>query len=96
MIEYKFLSRKEDIAAIADQVLADTRGYSSKEWARFLYVIYETNRFRTESEWNQLMRDSEVPSNTTVVVLSGEPRMLEATPHNKQRKTKHAAGTERR
>jgi hypothetical protein len=74
LIEYKFLSRKEDIGAIADQLLADTRGYTSKDWERFLYVIYETNRFRTESDWNQLMRDSGVPMNTTVVVLSGEPR----------------------
>lgn len=73
LIEYKFLSRKEDVGPIADQLLADTRGYTSKDWERFLYVIYETNRFRTESDWNQLMRDSGVPLNTTVVVLSGEP-----------------------
>ncbi len=73
LIEYKFLSRKVDIGAIADQLLADTRGYTSRDWKRFLYVIYETNRFRTESDWNQLMRDSGVPMSTTVVVLSGEP-----------------------
>jgi len=74
LVEYKFLSRKADVGAIADQLLADTRGYTSKNWKRFLYVIYETNRFRSESDWNQLMRDSGVPVNTTVVVLSGEPR----------------------
>jgi hypothetical protein len=74
LVEYKFLSRKDDVGAIADQLLADTRGYTSKDWKRFLYVIYETNRFRSESDWNQLMRDSGVPVNTTVVVLSGEPR----------------------
>ncbi|MCX5733260.1 MAG: hypothetical protein NTW68_02895 [candidate division NC10 bacterium] len=73
LIEYKFLSRKADVGVIADQLLADTRGYTSKDWERFLYVVYETNRFKTESDWNQLMRESGVPLNATVVVLSGEP-----------------------
>jgi len=72
LIEYKFLSRSDDVATIADQVLADTRGYTSKDWKRFIYVIYETNRFRREKEWVQLLRQSGVLENTTVVVLSGE------------------------
>lgn len=73
LIEYKFLSKRTDAALIADQILADTRGYTSREWNKFLYVIYETNRFRTEKDWNQLLEQSGVPKNTTVVVLSGEP-----------------------
>ncbi len=73
LIEYKFLARRGDIARVADEILADTRGYTSKEWRRFLYVIYETHRFRKEEEWNQLLRESGVPRNTTAVVLSGEP-----------------------
>jgi hypothetical protein len=73
LIEYKFLSRPEDVGLIADQILADTRGYASKDWKRFLYVVYETNRFRTEKDWNQLLKESSVSENTTIVVLSGEP-----------------------
>ena len=73
LIEYKFLSRPDDVATIADEVLADTRGYISKDWNNFVYVIYETNRFKREKEWVQLLRQSGVPENTTVVVLSGEP-----------------------
>lgn len=73
LIEYKFLSRREDVATIADQVLADTRGYTSIDWKRFIYVIYETNRFKPEKDWNQLLKQSGVPENTSVVVLSGEP-----------------------
>ena len=72
LIEYKFLSRKTDVATIADQLLADTRGYVSKGWERFLYVIYETKRFRTESDWNRFLRESGVPNSTTIVVLCGE------------------------
>lgn len=71
LIEYKFLSRLEDVPLIADQILADTRGYISADWKRFLYVIYETSRFRKESEWNQLLKASGVPDDTSVVVLSG-------------------------
>lgn len=85
LLEYKFLSRKVDVGGIADQLLADTRGYTSKDWKRFLYVIYETNRFRTESDWNQLMRDSGVPMSTTVVVLSGEPHIKKRVRRKGQR-----------
>ncbi len=73
LIEYKFLSRPDAVGTIADEVLADTRGYTSKDWKYFVYVIYETNRFRREKEWVQLLRQSGVPENTTIVVLSGEP-----------------------
>lgn len=73
LVEYKYLSRKSDVGLIADQLLADTRGYTSKDWTRFLFVIYETNRFRTEKDWNLFLRESEVPSNTSIVVLGGEP-----------------------
>ena len=87
LVEYKFLSRKDDVGTIADQLLADTRGYTSKDWKRFLYVIYETNRFRSESDWNQLMRDSGVPTNTTVVVMSGEPRKNKPAAHKAKKST---------
>jgi hypothetical protein len=73
LIEYKFLSRAEDVGPMADELLADTRGYHSSEWDNFLYVIYKTSRFKKQDEWNQLMRDSGVPPNTKVIVLSGVP-----------------------
>ncbi len=73
LIEYKYLSRPQDVGPIADEILADTRGYTSKDWKKFIYVIYETKRFRRENEWIQLLRQSDIPENTTVVVLSGEP-----------------------
>jgi len=74
LIEYKFVPSKEDAKRIADEVLADTRGYTCREWKRFLYVVYETSRIKTESEWNQLMRESEIPDNTTAIVLQGVRR----------------------
>src|SRR6185437_13111205 len=39
LIEYKYLSRLEDAPIIADQLLADTLGYASRDWDSFLYVI---------------------------------------------------------
>jgi len=73
LIEYKFLSCAADVKTVADEILADTRGYVSKEWNRCIYVVYETNRFRPEKEWDQLLRQSGVPETTTIIVLSGEP-----------------------
>lgn len=83
LVEYKFLATKQDVSRIADEILADTRGYTSRDWTRFLYVIYETHRFRTENQWNQLLRESDVPENTVVVVLSGEPPKRKNKPKQK-------------
>lgn len=73
LIEYKYLSKKSDVGVIADQILADTRGYTDRDWKRYIYVVYETNRFRTERDWNSLLREAQVGKNTSIVVLSGEP-----------------------
>lgn len=73
LIEYKFLSCAKDVGIVADEILADTRGYLSSEWKRCIYVVYETNRFRPEKEWNHLLRQAGVPETTMVIVLSGEP-----------------------
>jgi hypothetical protein len=86
LIEYKFLSSKDMAPKIADEILADTRAYASptKEWTSFIYVIYETKRFKTELEWRQLLRECEVSTNSSVIVLSGED------PQRKKSKTPKA------
>ncbi|MFZ0963680.1 MAG: hypothetical protein WAO35_22680 [Terriglobia bacterium] len=71
LIEYKFLDRKENVTSIADQVLADTRGYVSKDWNQFLYIVYETDRFKPQKEWTQLLIQAGVPESTKIIVLSG-------------------------
>ena len=72
LVEFKFVSSDEDVKRVVDEVLADTRGYTSKEWEQFVYVIYETRRLRPEAQWNELIRASGVGVDTRVVVLSGE------------------------
>lgn len=72
LIEYKFISNRSAAKSIADQILADTRGYISREWDTFIYVIYETQRIKPESEWKQLIKECDV-QNTEIIVLSGEP-----------------------
>lgn len=71
LIEYKFISERSQVATIADQILADTRGFVSKDWNAFVYVIYETERFRQESQWRELLAASGVEPSTVVVVMSG-------------------------
>ena len=84
LIEYKFVSNEQAAKVVADQILADTRGYVSKEWDMFLYVIYETRRIKPESEWRQLMHECGVDRNTQIIVISGEP------PESKQSSKKKA------
>jgi REase_DpnII-MboI len=72
LIEYKFMRDDAEAKRITDEILADTRGYDSKEWKNFVYVIYETQRIRPESQWRQLLRESGVTTNTEVIVISGE------------------------
>jgi hypothetical protein len=71
VIEYKFVSEQSQVGPTADQILADTLGYKSERWESFLYVIYETERFKPEAEWRQLLRECGTAENTSVVVLSG-------------------------
>ena len=73
LIEYKFISSQTDAKRILDEVLADTRGYFSREWESFIYLIYETLRIKPETEWRQMLEECGVPKNTQVLVLSGEP-----------------------
>ncbi len=72
LIEYKFMADQGEEKRIADEVLADTRGYISDEWKNYIYVIYETKRIKPESHWRQLLRDSGIKSDTEIIVISGE------------------------
>ncbi len=99
LIEYKFLSSQDQLAAISEEILADTRGYHSREWAHFIYVIYETSRIQPESRWNQLMRECAVDLRTTrVIVLSGEApaAQLEKADRNRKGSPKSAPQTAQR
>lgn len=73
LIEYKFIAKRGDVKKIVDELLADTRGYHSKDWKYLYYVIYETRRFMSEKEWNQLFNQCGVGENTKVIVICGEP-----------------------
>ncbi|MFY7954220.1 MAG: hypothetical protein ACOVT5_17080 [Armatimonadaceae bacterium] len=97
LVEYKFISTPADAKRVADEILADTRGYVSSEWDSFFYVIYETKRVRPEAEWEGLLRSSGVPHSTKVIVLSGESLPSQFLPtragkSGKGRKGKGASG----
>jgi hypothetical protein len=73
LIEYKFISSERDAKRVATELLTDTRGYVSKDWDTFVYVIYETTRVRPEHEWNAFLHAAAVGENSRAVVISGEP-----------------------
>lgn len=72
LIEYKFITNKNDAKKVTDEILADTRAYSSKEWSNLLFVVYETNRIKHEKEWKQLIHECKAAKGTEIIVLSGE------------------------
>jgi len=74
LIEYKFVDSLEVAKAVSDEVLADTRGYTSKDWDSFVYVIYETKRIKREEEWVAHLRENGVGEETNIIVLFGESR----------------------
>jgi hypothetical protein len=88
LVEYKFVSTKEEVKRVADEVLADTRGYTSKDWNRFIFVIYETKRMKSEIQWTELMKASGVGEDTQVVVISGEVPLPKAGRRNSGAKSK--------
>lgn len=71
LIEYKFISNKNEAKAAADQILADAHGYRSPEWRNLLFVIYETHRVLAEHEWTGLLKECGLGRNYDAIVLSG-------------------------
>ncbi|HEX8693224.1 MAG TPA: hypothetical protein VF746_12430 [Longimicrobium sp.] len=81
LIEYKFVSDEASAKRVAEEILADTRGYISAEWDTFFYVIYETVRVKSPTEWENLLRNSGVVVSTSIVVLHGvEPKPGQSKP----------------
>ncbi len=80
LIEYKYVADQTDVARVSDEILADTQGYKSRDWHRFIYLIYETSRLQSEKKWSMHLEECGNPRNTQVVVIRGE------TPRVKTRK----------
>ena len=74
LIEYKFVASQPDVKRVSEEVLADTRGYVSRDWTRFLFVVYETKRLQPESTWNALLKEIGVLPTTQIVVLCAESK----------------------
>ena len=77
LVEYKFVSDEDDCKRVADEILADTRGYISPEWKGLIFVIYETRPLRSEVVWRQMLRACGVASElSSVVVLTGDSSVI--------------------
>ncbi len=84
LIEYKYVDSPDVLKRVSDEILADTQGYKSKYWKRFIYLIYETKRFQPEKKWKLHLEECGNPKNTDVIVIRGE------LPKNKTKKKKKA------
>lgn len=91
LIEYKYVDSMDRVKTTVDEVLTDTRGYVSKDWERFIYVIYETARWKPETEWREMLQQNGVGNNTDIIVLSGEAMPTKSPKATKQRTTVQAS-----
>ena len=99
LIEYKYVANQEDVTRVVDEVLADTRGYVSPQWDKFVYVTYETRRLKPESQWRESLSASGVGDSTQILVISGEEpsKVLAETPRAPRPKsTKRSKTAQRR
>jgi hypothetical protein len=91
LVEYKFIQEKADLDRVADEILADTRGYKSRDWDCFIFLIYETRRLKSEREWNDLLRECGTALNTQAIVICGEapkPKLKQGPTQAKTSKSK--------
>lgn len=88
LIEYKYITNNIDVKRVSEEILADTRGYISRDWDNFIYAIYETKRFKSEKQWNQHLIECGNPKNSQVIVLCGENSIKKRIPKcsSKQKK----------
>lgn len=86
LIEYKFIQTIADAKRVADEILADTCGYKSSDWDKFVFVVYETKRLKSEKDWNRLLDQCGTAFNTEAIVLCGEAPNARA-PSKKRKKT---------
>jgi hypothetical protein len=72
LIEYKFVSDENDCRRVVNEILADSRGYTSPDWNVLIFVIYETRPLRSEAQWRQMLRACDVETeHSSIIVLTG-------------------------
>ena len=72
LVEYKFVASADDCKRVADEILADTGGYTSADWDRHIFLIYETQRFKSETQWNGLLDQCGAADRASAIVIRGE------------------------
>lgn len=71
-IEYKFADSAEELKTSLDGIYADTIGYEgTKDWTRFIAVIYCTDVFMTEPQLREELASAKMPESWEVFLVTG-------------------------
>lgn len=73
LLEYKFIESEEYAKTVVDQMLADIGGYQCDGYGFFVFVIYETSRLFSESDWKAAVSAAKPRNPIEVVILRGTP-----------------------
>lgn len=88
LVEYKYVSSQDDARRIVEEILADIGGYQSRDYVQFVFLIYETERFRRLDEWEDVISRSNPPNPVEVVLLKGvRPTVIDMRRANKSTKS---------
>ena len=71
LIEYKYITSDGDAKRVVDEILADIGGYQGEDYDTFVFVIYETQRFRRLTDWKDMVKRSNPPNQVEVILLKG-------------------------
>ena len=71
IIEYKFVRSAADVKSTLDEILADINGYHQKKRMQLYFVVYETERFVREEDWQADVDRCNPAMPVRVVVLKG-------------------------
>jgi hypothetical protein len=70
LLEYKFISSKESVASIIDEMQADIRNYAQAPWETLYFVIGQTQPFMTSEQLkNTLLREPSTFKNIEIVLI---------------------------
>jgi hypothetical protein len=68
-IEFKFIRTKENAGVAVTGIVADANGYKgSRDWTRFYVVLYQTEPFISENDFQSEMKRIEATAWTAIVV----------------------------
>lgn len=71
LIEYKYITSRDQGKKIVDQVYTDILGYQSHDYDNIIFVFYETQRVFPKADWDRMVESCKPQNRIECVVIKG-------------------------